>query len=199
MLIPRQSGFTLIELLVGVSLMGVLLALGAPTMATYLQNSKVGTAATNIYTAIQSARTEAIRRNVTTEFMLTNTVIAAGVETAAVPNLSGQNWVVRAASGATFVFVDAKTGAEGSGQTAASVRVAASGPGLFDGTIGFNGFGGTVAGVDFSVDIDNPSAGTCAAVGGAIRCRRVIVKSGGQITVCDPALPALAKDSRVCP
>ena len=71
-----QRGFTLIELLVGLTVLAVLLGLGVPAMGTYLQNSKLASAAASYYSGLQMARTEAIRRNLRTEFVLTDTPIS---------------------------------------------------------------------------------------------------------------------------
>jgi type IV fimbrial biogenesis protein FimT len=190
----HQRGFTLIELLVGMTLLAVLLGLGAPAMGTYLQNSKVGSAAASYFAGVQTARTEAIRRNNRTEFVLTDTAVTlADVANTLGLNTAGPNWVVRAASGPASYLpaIEAKAGAEGSGSTAASgVQVNASAA-----IIPFNGFGATADGNAYTINITNPNAGTCAPAG-PIRCRRINVSPGGQITSCDPA--ALPGDSRAC-
>ena len=199
-----HRGFTLIEVLVTMSILALLLALGAPAMGTYLQNSKLAAATSSIYSAVQTARTEAIRRNVQAQFVLTDTPVStADIANALAPAVAGANWVVRAASGATFVPIEAKAGAEGEGSVAApaiQVAGAASAPAVFDGTITFNPFGqsvnGPLTGVTYSIDVTNPAAGVCAAAGGTIRCRRIVVSPGGQIAACDPA--AIAGDSRAC-
>ena len=197
-----QRGFTIVELLVGITLLAVLLALGAPAMGTYLQNSKLASVAASYFTGIQTARAEAIRRNVRTEFVLTNDAVSTpDIANALTPAVAGRNWVVRAASGpAAFASaVEAKAGAEGEGSAAAAAIVvtgSASAPAVFDGRIPFNGFGGTADGANYSIDITNPAIGTCAASGGKVRCRRITISPGGQIMSCDPAAPA--GDSRAC-
>jgi type IV fimbrial biogenesis protein FimT len=197
-----QRGFTIVELLIGLTLLAVLLGLGAPMMGTYLQNSKLASAASSYFTAIQTARTEAIRRNVRTEFVLTDTPVStADLGNALALTTIGPNWVVRAASGAAFNVVEAKAGAEGDLSTGAAViQVAgsASAPAVFDGRIPFNGFGATADNTAYWIDISNPAAGTCVALGGKIRCRRINVSPGGQITSCDPAASAAAGDTRAC-
>jgi len=123
-------GFTIIELLVGITLLGVLMALGVPALATYLQNSKLASAAASVYSGVQAARTEAIRRNVTTQFVMTDTPIeTADLANAATPAVGGRNWVVRAASGpAAFApAVEAKAGAEGDGSSGAAAIQALGG------------------------------------------------------------------------
>ncbi|HEV7576745.1 MAG TPA: GspH/FimT family pseudopilin [Caldimonas sp.] len=195
------SGFTLVELLVGVTMVGVLLALGAPALGTYLQNSRVANTTATFYSGIQTARTEAIRRNVPVQFMLTNSVgSAASLATGAVPDPSGRNWIVRAASGGGFVPVETKAAAEGQGASGAdSVEVAASGPVGFDGTLVFNGFGSMADSQAYWINITNSSAGACAAASGPsgpIRCRRIVISPVGRIAACDPA--ASPGDSRAC-
>jgi type IV fimbrial biogenesis protein FimT len=198
-----NRGFTLIELLVGMTLLAVLLGLGVPAMGTYLQNSKLASAASSYYTGLQMARTEAIRRNVLTEFVMTDTPVStANIANAVAPAVAGRSWVVRAASGVgTFVAIEAKDGAEGDGSATAPAIVAtgsASAPAVFDGRIPFNGFGGTADGAPYTIDISNPAAGTCVSGGGKIRCRRITVSPGGQIAACDPAASASSGDSRAC-
>ena len=197
-----MRGFTLVELLIGVSLIGILIALGAPSMATYLQNSKVASAASTLYSGIQLARAEAIRLNVPVQLVMTNDALPAtdAAATGASPNAAGIHWFVRAASGADFTLVESKSGTEGGGSaTAAAVQVVGtgtSGATPFDGTIAFNGFGAAGAGTAIAIDISNPAGGTCAPAG-PIRCRRIAVAAGGQITSCDPAA-LTGDDTRAC-
>jgi len=202
--VDSGRGFTIVELLVAMSIVAVLLALGAPAMGTYLQNSKLAAATSALYSAVQTARTEAIRRNVPTQFVLTDTPVStADVANALAPAIAGRNWVVRAASsGVGFVAaIETKAGAEGEASTSApaiQVLGAAIAPTpAFDGTITFNGLGATVPiGANYIIDVTNPTAGVCAAVGGTIRCRRITVSPGGQVSACDPAAPV--GDSRAC-
>ncbi len=186
----RYRGLTIIELLVGITILAVLLGLGAPALGTYLQNSKLASAAASYFNGIQTARTEAIRRNVNTEFVLTDSSIAASdPANNALPTSNGKNWIVRAASGAGYSLVEAKAGAEGEGSAAsAAIQVVGSAS-----AVQFNGFG-AAATAPFQIDISNPSAGAC----GVIRCRRITVSAGGQVASCDPAASAAAGDSRAC-
>jgi type IV fimbrial biogenesis protein FimT len=188
-----SRGFTLVELLVGLTLLAVLLGLGAPAMSTYLQNSKLATAAASYFNGLQAARTEAIRRNIATEFVLTDYSIAASdPANNATPTPSGKSWVVRAASGTAYSLVEAKAGAEGEGSAASgAIQVSSSAS-----AIQFNGFGAAVGGPQ-QIDI-NLAAGTCVHNGGNVRCRRIVVSPGGQIASCDPAASAAVGDSRGC-
>ncbi len=195
-----SRGFTLVELLVGMTLLATLMALGVPAMSTYLQNSKLASAASSYYSGVQAARAEAIRRNVQTEFVMTDTPVdTADVANAAVAGVGGRNWIVRAASGpAAFQpVIEVKSAAEGDGSPSAGIQAAAasSAPG-FDGAIAFNGFGATASSFGYVIDITNPAGGDCAVASGPMRCRQIVVSPGGQIAMCDPAAPT--GDSRAC-
>jgi type IV fimbrial biogenesis protein FimT len=195
----RYRGVTVTELVVGMALIAILFGLGAPAMGTYLQNSKLASAAAGYFAGIQLARTEAIRRNVRTEFVLTDDPVStANLANVVAPAVAGRNWIVRAASAPGFAAVEVKAGAEGDGSSGASIVATGSAtlPAVFDGRIAFNGFGGTADSASYAINITNPAAGTCAALGGPIRCRRITITPGGQILSCDPAAPA--GDSRAC-
>ena len=58
---PR--GFTLIELLVTISIAVILLTVAAPSFITFLQNNRLSTQTTELVTALQYAKSEAIKRN----------------------------------------------------------------------------------------------------------------------------------------
>jgi len=197
----QQRGFTIVELLVGITILAMLLGLGAPALGTYLQNSKLGSATSSYFQGIQMARTEAIRRNVRAEFVLTDTPVStANIANVVAPAVNGANWIVRATVGpGLFTLLDVKAGAEGEGSALANalqITGTAAAPAVFDGTIAFNGFGATTNGAAYTIDVKNPAAGVCVADGGTLRCRRITVSPGGQIQSCDPAAPA--GDSRAC-
>ncbi len=63
-------GFTLIELMVAITVLGVLLMLGLPSFMEMIQNTQVRTAAEGILDGLQVARSEAVRRNAHTQFVL---------------------------------------------------------------------------------------------------------------------------------
>jgi type IV fimbrial biogenesis protein FimT len=64
------KGFSLVELMVVVAVIGVLLATGLPSFNTWIQNSKIRGAAEAVLSGLQSARSEAIRRNARVTFTL---------------------------------------------------------------------------------------------------------------------------------
>lgn len=57
-----HGGFTFIEMLVVVGIVGILAALGTPSMVDMVRTSKVRGAASDFYSALLTARSEAIKR-----------------------------------------------------------------------------------------------------------------------------------------
>jgi type IV fimbrial biogenesis protein FimT len=58
------AGFTLIELLVTVAMMAIVLALGVPSFTEMIKNNRLTAAANELVTALNLARSEAIKRGV---------------------------------------------------------------------------------------------------------------------------------------
>ena len=201
---PQHRGFTLIELMVGLSIVGIVIALGTPSFAIYLQSSKLAHSGQSYLSGVQLARTEAIRHNLPVEFVLTNTPVDLNVALNAVPSPTGQNWVVRwfdaASAPGAYKLIEAKPALEGSfsstGVPAVQITGSAVPPG-FNGVVAFNGLGATRTGAAYQLDLTNPSGGACAPTG-PMRCPRIRVSAGGLSTVCDPLIVA-STDSRFCP
>jgi type IV fimbrial biogenesis protein FimT len=211
-----RRGFSLVELVIAVAIMGILLALGAPSFSTYLRNVKLRAAAENFMTGVQLARSEAVRMNTNVEFLLTaDDPLAANVATATAA-VAGANWMVRTADRATFV--DGKFGIEGSGQRTAadiSVRINDTNPPADTdpdpppaapvASIVFNGLGRTTLGAAAVFKFNDPGSGRCLTdpgpPAGIVRCLRVVVSVGGQTRLCDPSISAAATaagDTRGC-
>ncbi len=196
------QGFTLVELMVGLTIVGIVIAMGMPGFTTYLQGSKLANSAFSYLSGIQLARAEAIRRNQLVQFILTADPISVGIQNTAALNPNGQNWVVRFLdpTGPTppFTLIQAKSAQEGAYSSAGVSPVLVAGsatlPAVFDGSITFNGFGAT--GATYALDLSNPNGGACAPAG-PMRCPRVRVTAGGQASVCDPTIVAVG-DSRAC-
>ena len=150
------AGFTLIEVLVGVSILGVLLAVGLPAFGNYMGNAKLRASAASFHTAAQFARSESIRRNGGVEILLTDT---APTDANIVPSASGRNWVVRwsATGAAPYTLLQGKSIQEGN--AASSVIVT----GNVD-KVAFSGMGGVVGGAAASFKFT--SANGCADASG---------------------------------
>jgi type IV fimbrial biogenesis protein FimT len=59
---PRSLGFSLIELLVVLSIAAVLFGIGLPNMQQYVVSSRLSGASNDLFTALNVARSEAVRR-----------------------------------------------------------------------------------------------------------------------------------------
>lgn len=68
--ISKSSGFSLIELMLTVAILGIVLTFAFPSYRTWIQNTKVRTAAESIQNGIQKARSEALMRNTPVQFTL---------------------------------------------------------------------------------------------------------------------------------
>jgi type IV fimbrial biogenesis protein FimT len=58
----RAAGFTLTELMITIAVAGVLLAVATPNLRTFIQNSRLTSAANDMLRSFQIARSEAIKR-----------------------------------------------------------------------------------------------------------------------------------------
>jgi type IV fimbrial biogenesis protein FimT len=188
-------GFTIIELMVALTIVGIMLAMGTPLIATMIQNSKLSSATKSYAAGIQTARAEAIRRNLPVDFVLSDSSVAATVSGSA----NGKNWVVRWNDAGTQRLIEGKATADGSGQqsgNSVTIKGTVPSPGSFSGVLTFNGFGAVNSAEMVSLDVKNPAGGACADASGPMRCQRIQVRPGGQISVCDPK--AVSGDSRFC-
>lgn len=187
-----QRGFSLIELSIAITIIAILVMLGMPSFSEYMANAKLGATAQSFFSGLNVARSEAIRRNGTVEFAMTNTPLAPGIENTLLPDVTGKNWVVRTRPSAVALYdsppIDSKTALEGGGTTPrVTVNSTTS-------IVTFDGLGTATSGVA-TISIDNPPAGLCAPAG-PVRCWDVLVSAGGQVHLCDRAAPV--GDSRAC-
>ena len=174
---PR--GMTLVELVVGMAIVGILLAVGAPSYRSWIQNVQIRNAAEGIQNGLQLARAEAVRRNRNADFVLTSDAPIASPVTALA---TGTNWIVQAPdSNGIVVFIQGRAAAEGSANITVATTPATS-------TITFNGFGRTNLAANVAIAVDNPNGD---------RNLQILVSTGGQIRMCDPKL-SLATNPQGC-
>ncbi len=172
-----HHGVTLVELAIGIAVMAVLLALAAPSFKNWIQSSQIRTAAESIQNGLQLARAEAVRRNANVQFVLSaGSSWTVGCKTP-VADLDGDGVPDCPGTGTTPSNIQARTGSEGSSNASVDVTP----------TVVFNGLGRTTPAV--TIAITNPTGGACATLGGGgpMRCLNVVVTTGGQIRMCDPA------------
>ena len=195
-----QAGFSLIEALIVIVIMGILIAIGLPSMATWLNNSQIRTAGETVLAGLTLARVEAVRRNQVVRFQLVSNLTSGCVITQ-----SGTSWVVSQddptglcdqtpSDTAAPRIIQTRSGSEGTPRAIVAAATA--------GTVYFNGLGRvTSPGGALNMtqlNISNPSGGTCEYVdGGNMRCLRITISVGGEARMCDPAVTD-ATDPRKC-
>jgi type IV fimbrial biogenesis protein FimT len=171
----RQHGVSLVELAIGMVILATLLAVGAPSFSGWIQSTKIRTATEAILNGIQLARAEAVRLNSPVQFVL-------GTDG------SDTGWTVGCVTATDTCPDPIQTHTSEEGSTADIVVATDQAT-----TVTFNGLGRmTAPAADNSIDITNPHGGDCTAAGGPMRCLRVVVTTGGQIRMCDPAVELAA-------
>lgn len=197
---------SLIELLIGLAIMGLLIMIGLPNMATWLNNSQIRTAGETMLAGLTLARVEAVRRNQIVRFQLVSNLTPGCAITT-----SGTSWVVSLdnptgacdqapSETAAPRIIQSRSGSEGT-QRAVVAAVTA-------GTLHFNGLGrvtspGGAANMT-QLNISNPVGGACEnkdGSGGPMRCLQINISVGGEVRMCDPAVDPVAfpGDPRLCP
>jgi type IV fimbrial biogenesis protein FimT len=172
-----ERGFTLVEVMISITVLGIILMLGLPAFGTWLQNQQLRAASEGMLNGLQTARAEAIRRN-----LLVQIVVAP----------PGAGWsVTEAVSGAA---IQTRVKEEGSPNAVLAVT-----PNTAT-TVTFTSLGSVTANLGASAtatqfDISNAAGGSCQPAG-PMRCLRVVVSGGGSLRMCDPivSLP----DPRAC-
>jgi type IV fimbrial biogenesis protein FimT len=196
-----QRGMSIIEVMIAVTLAALLMALGAPSFIKGAQSRQIRTAADGLQAGLQLAKTEALRRNRNVKFTLRNdTGWTVGCETVDA-TLDGTEQVCPAEIQKREALEGSVNARTGFAEVVAATGSAA-GTALFsDGALTFTPLGRVTTGTlgpgnNALFKISNPTGGACVADGGEMRCLQIIVSSGGQIRMCDPAIAA--GDPRAC-
>jgi len=191
-----QRGFNLIEILVTLSVLGILIALGAPSLAEWLQTQQIRAATEAVLNGMQVARGEAIRRNLAVQLVLEPptsgwTICEATVEPCDSTTLT---------TDATLV-IQSRSPDEGTSN--ANVTPVAADLVTAAVAVTFSPLGSVVTNFNASptlarADVLN-SRSACIADGGPMRCLRVVVTGGGSVRMCDPTPGIVSPDPRACP
>jgi type IV fimbrial biogenesis protein FimT len=192
-----QRGLSLIEAVVTVSVLGILIAAAAPSMADWMRAIHVRNLAETTQNGLQKARNEAMERNKVVTFWLVSPASAVQPDdTCALSSASGA-WVVSLDDPTGKCATAPSTGAApriveayGPGPGANGIAVAAvDATGAVSSSVSFNGFGQRVGNGIAQIDISHDS-------GPSVRSLRIQISTSGGIRMCDPAVGAT--DPRAC-
>lgn len=189
-----QGGFNLIEIMVSLTVLAILIALGAPSFGEWLQNQQIRAATEALVNGMQVARGEAIKRNLAVQLTLD---LPSGW-TVCEATKQPCDGTLLADPVRVLDVIQSRSGGEGTRNAKAT-----STP---DGALAvtFSPLGSVLTtNSDGSapltqVDVVN-TQGNCMAAGGPMRCLRVVVRGGGSIRMCDPTPGIVAPDTRACP
>lgn len=172
-------GFTIVEIMITLVVLGVLITFGAPEFIAFLQNQKTRAAADAVLNGLQTARAEAVQRNLAVQFKLTG-----------VPSSS---WTV--SESVSGNVIQSRSAEEGTAVVNVTAVDLLANPVT---TVTFSPIGGVTANADASaalrkIDLANPMAQA-----GSARAYRVLISGGGSLRMCDPNV-TVANDPRYCP
>jgi type IV fimbrial biogenesis protein FimT len=187
MLLPNRkfSGFTLIELLIVTALIVVIAALAIPGFTQMIQNSRIRAAADSVFSGMQVARAEAVKRNVPVQLDFRGTDSAWSVCTS--PAAPGACPVPDNAT-----TIQSRSFGDGS-STDVDIVTSNAGPFVFSGLGSLTSPAPTAANGLVSIDLNSAASPTNS------RKLRVVIGAGGTVKLCDPALNTSGTDPRRCP
>ncbi len=165
-----QAGVSIVETMVVVAITAVLLMIGLPGLQSWFVSGQVTTKTDAVLNGLQLARAEALRRNSRVYFTLT----------------SDFGWTVGCVTAVGDLDGDGVADCPSIIQTK-SAQEAGSGPSLTGaGTATFNGIGMLSANADASTALSQVDVSY--SLGGVSKALRVLLTSGGQSRICDPAV-----------
>jgi type IV fimbrial biogenesis protein FimT len=182
----RMRGFTIVEILVAIAIVAMLMLLVAPSSATWIQNTRLRSAAESVARGLQMARIEAMKRNAQVAFRMTDPASSAYMVCIYDPVAD----LCSTAAGAVLAQRDAsedgsvaKLGAD----TTLSDPTVALAPGVnIPSVTVFDWYGRLAAAAPVNmmrIDVRNPILSTADE-----RRMVIFINQGGQIRVCDPQL-----------
>jgi len=199
-------GFSIIELMITLVVLGILIALGAPSFSEWLQNQQIRAAADATLNGVQVARGEAVARNTNVSFQFVGDLSAACLHAAVGPGgyLSSTSWVVSVGdpSGACDKRInDTPAGPVIQSRSGAEVTPNAVVTTVPDGasTVTFTPLGATTSNPDGSPALQSMTLSNLTQPIGSTSARplRIVINPGGSTRMCDPL--AVAPDTRACP
>jgi type IV fimbrial biogenesis protein FimT len=197
-----QGGFNLIEIMVSLTVLAILISLGAPSFGEWLQNQQVRAATEAIVNGMQVARGEAIKRNLAVRMVLDSLPASGWTVCEATANPCDSTIFANPDPLIAKLGIQNRSAQEGT-KNAFVTPTSADLPPAAATAVTFSPLGNVIANPDASpilarVDVGS-THGACLADSGPMRCLRVVVTGGGSIRMCDPTPGIVAPDTRACP
>lgn len=200
----RQRGFTIVELVVTITVLALMLFVAMPSIGTWLANTRIRNTAESLQSGLQTARSEAIRRNQRISFYLVSLSNPGLMDNTCALSNTSSSWVVSASSPvshcgtapstteAPMIVTSRAAGAEGANSAIRAAHNATTGT-----TVTFNGFGQVFNPTEAITQIDvlGPDGDAASTL---YRTLRVTVSSTGGVRMCDPSTNLPATDPRRC-
>jgi len=188
----KNRGVSMIELIVSLTIVGIVLGIAMPGFVNWLGDRQIQAVGSSIVDGMHLARSKAIERNTSVNFVLTA--------------LPGAAWTVKcptttsncSAGDPSSSYIEKMPTSEGGNNVVVTLtNVTMASPPTFT----FNGLGQltspTPPGSGLPVlTLTTPSAGACKAAGGQSTCLNIVISASGKVRYCDPSLAA--GNSRGC-
>lgn len=202
----RASGFTMIEMAVTMMIFAILVALGVPTMSTWIKNTKVRTVADALQTGLRIAQAESLRRSRQVVFSLTNSTTPTAIPLPSAVN--GSSWAIYTVPSMTD-GTEAPTFIQSGVLSNASANVTVNSNGVA--AVCFNSMGrltnnagANVVAITGGAGCVQPTTGAPPiqqfdiTTPGADRPMQVNLSLGGQVHMCDPNVALSATHPEGC-
>lgn len=188
----NQRGITMMEVMVTVAIVAVVMAVGLPSMSTWIQNTQVKSTAQSILTGLQLTRAEAVRQNTLAMFTLTGNIYGTAdwsIVTASPTGsfTSGTTQIQKAPS--SEMGANARIGVSSATQATSSCCATAITAGTGTGAspnVVFDAFG-RASGIT-RIDVTNTVDANSSADEVANRRRVILISPSGTVKICRPSL-----------
>lgn len=200
-----QRGFTMIEAMVVVAIMAVMAMVAAPSLGVWMDNTRIRATSDAIQQGIQTARTEAIRRNQRVTFWLVSHNVSNQLDNTCVLDNTSGSWVVSVTSPSKLCATDIST--TSAPRIVAKRALADSGANVVVEALHIDTDGSTSAADHIEFDsygrVTNPGDAISAIsitgpdASASYKNLRVQISTAGQVRSCDPNVSTTG-DPRKC-
>ncbi len=196
-----QRGITMMEIMVTLAIVAIVLAVGIPSLSTWVQNNQVKSTAQSLLTGLQLARGTAVSQNTQAQFTLTGTS-AGSADWQVIAASSSVPGSFLASDGATTIQTvpSAEMGANAvvgvnnlTWSTSCCATAIAAGTGMGSSpSVVFDAFGRmvTASSTIQRIDVTSTTDANSSANEAAYRRRVILISPSGTAILCRPSLPS---------